>query len=119
MKTWSRDTEDKGDYKPGNLTLRLDDKLKPGAYILEAKGGGNTARDLVLVTDATLVLKSSGKQALAWFCNALNGEPLGGARIKLSERWRENNQPQVHETEVTADKDGIARFELRREAENN
>ncbi len=112
IKSWSKETNDKGDYKPGNETLRLDEKLKPGAYLLEAKGGGNSARDLILVTDATLVLKSSGKQALLWFCNALDSKPLGGAKIKLQERWHDGNQTQVHESELTADKDGLARFEL-------
>ena len=67
IKAWTYDAKDKGDYKPGNEALRLDGKLKPGAYLLEAKGGGKAARDLILVTDATVVLKSSGKQALVYF----------------------------------------------------
>ncbi|HEY5910396.1 MAG TPA: alpha-2-macroglobulin family protein, partial [Verrucomicrobiae bacterium] len=112
LKSWSKETQDKGDYAPGSATMRLDAKLKPGAYVLEVRGGGNSARELILVTDATLVLKSSGRQALAWFCNALDGEPLGGARIKLQERWHENDQTHVHESEANADKDGLVRFDL-------
>src|SRR5882672_1493809 len=72
IKSWTRDTKDAGDYKPGSEVVPLDSKLKPGAYVLVATGGGKTSRDLVLVTDATLVLKASGKQALAFFCNGLN-----------------------------------------------
>src|SRR5205814_8684559 len=94
-------------------------KLKAGAYVLEAKGSGKSARDLLLVTDATLVLKASGKQALLYFCNALNSEPLGGAKFKLWERWNENQHWQIREAEKIADKDGIAVFELSRPANNS
>ena len=83
LRTWSHKTEDRGDYKPGNETVRMD-KLKPGAYILEAKAVGGHARELVLVTDATLVLKVAGcKQALVYVCDALTGAPLAGADVKL------------------------------------
>jgi uncharacterized protein YfaS (alpha-2-macroglobulin family) len=119
IKSWERETTDAGDYKPGNETLRVEGKLKPGAYIIEAKGGGKSARDLVLVTDATLVLKASGKQALLYFCNALNSEPLGAAKFKLWERWHDGKRWQTREAEKTADKDGIAVFELSRPANNN
>src|SRR5207247_5446503 len=49
-----------GDYQPGNEILRLDLKLKPGAYVLEASAASRTSRELILVTDAALVLKTSG-----------------------------------------------------------
>lgn len=118
IKTWSHETADAGDYKPGNNTLHLEGKLKPGAYLLEANGGGKSSRDLVLVSDATLLLKASGKQALVYFCNALEGEPLGAAKIKLWERWHDGNRWQVRESEKTADKDGIAVFELAQRQNN-
>src|SRR5205085_11455370 len=114
-----RNTKDAGDYKPGNETLRLEGKLKAGAYVLEAKGSGKSARDLLLVTDATLVLKASGKQALLYFCNALNSEPLGGAKFKLWERWHDGQHWQIREATKTADKDGIAVFDLSRPANYN
>src|SRR6185295_9685173 len=98
IKSWTRDTKDAGDYKPGNETLRLDGKLKPGAYIIEANAGGNSARELILVTDAALVLKSSGKQALVYFCNALDSSPLANGKVRLWERWRENDTYHVRES---------------------
>jgi uncharacterized protein YfaS (alpha-2-macroglobulin family) len=112
IKSWSRDTTDAGDYKPGGQTLRLEGKLKPGAYLLVASGGGKTARDLVLVSDATLVMKASGKQALVYFCNALDSEPLGGATFKLWQRWHDGSTWQVREAQKSANADGIAVFEL-------
>jgi uncharacterized protein YfaS (alpha-2-macroglobulin family) len=119
VKSWARETKDTGDYKPGSETVRFDEKLKPGAYLIEASAGGKSARDLILVTDATLVMKASGKQALLYFCNALDSEPLGGAKFKLSERWYDGQRWHLRETEKTADKDGIAVFELLRPANNN
>jgi len=116
-KSWTYDTKDKGDYKPGNEALRLDGKLKPGAYLLEAKGGGKEARDLVLVTDAALVLKSSGKQALVYFCNALDSSPLADSKVKLWEQWWENNQWRTREQTKETGADGIAVFELEQRAQ--
>ncbi len=117
VKSWTYDTKDKGDYKPGNGALRLEGKLKPGAYLLEAKGGGKEARDLILVTDATLVLKSSGKQALIYFCNALDSSPLANGKVKLWEQWWENNQWRTREQTKETGADGIAVFELEQRAQ--
>jgi len=112
LKSWSYDTNDKGDYKPGAEALRLEDRLKPGAYLLEVKAGGKAARDLVLVTDASLVLKSSGRQTLVYFCNALDSSPLAKGKVKLWEQWRENNQWHAREQTKETGADGIAVFEL-------
>jgi len=104
------------DYKPGNDTLRLEDKLKLGAYVLEARGGGKDARELILVTDAALVLKTSGKQALVYFCNALDSAPLANASVKLWERWHDGNQWQAREQSKQTGADGIAVFDLENRA---
>ena len=83
IKTWTRTVEDKGDYKPGGENVRYEGKLKPGAYIIEAQGGGKTSRELILVSDAAVVLKSSGKQALVYVCNALNSSPFASSKVRL------------------------------------
>jgi uncharacterized protein YfaS (alpha-2-macroglobulin family) len=119
VKSWTRDTKDTGDYKPGNENIRLDGKLKPGAYLLEAKGGGKDARDLILVTDASLVLKNSGMQALVYFCNALNGSPLVGGKVKLWEQWWENNTWHTREQTKDTGTDGVALFELETDQRRN
>ncbi|MDB6124141.1 MAG: Large extracellular alpha-helical protein [Pedosphaera sp.] len=119
LKSWSRETNDKGDYKPGNETIRLDGKLPPGAYIIEAKSGSESARDLILVSDTSIVLKTSGKQALVYFCNALNGSPIPNAKVSLWERYYENNHWHSHEMSKDTGKDGIAVFDLTKSADNN
>nr|MBP9902061.1 alpha-2-macroglobulin [Verrucomicrobiota bacterium] len=119
MKSWTFDPKAKGDYKPGGESLRLEPKLRPGAYVLEAKAGDKRARELILVTDATLVLKTSGQQALGYFCNALDGSPLADGKVKLWERWHADgqwhNRDQVKETGA----DGIAVFDLATRQHNN
>ncbi len=118
IKSWSYKTKDKGDYKPGAETLRLDGKLPVGAYVLEARGEGKTARDFVLVTDASVVLKSSGKQALVYVCNALAGSPLAGADVKLWERYHDGDHWHWREASKKTGSDGISVFDLQDSANN-
>src|SRR5207302_7267475 len=62
VKAWSRDLKDKDDHKPVNDEVRIEGKLPAGAYLLEAKSGSLSARAAVMITDASIVLKSSSKQ---------------------------------------------------------
>lgn len=120
VKSWAHDTKDKSDHRPGSDTLRVDGKLRPGAYVLEAQGGGKSARDLVLVTDAALVLKTSGKQGLVFVTDALTGKPLANAKTRLWERWHlGNNKWEARAQDKVTDKDGLAVFEVTRVVNNN
>ncbi len=112
LKSWTRDAEDKGDYRPGNATVRLEEKLPAGAYVIEAKAGGKTSRQLILVTDAALVLKSSGKQALVYFCDAVSGAPLANAKVILRQRWSANGKWNTREQSKETDADGLAVFDM-------
>ena len=107
-----KETGDKGDYIPGQETIRLNSKLPVGAYVIEAKNGSVGARDLLLVTDASLILKASGKQALAYFCDALSGAPLARATVKLGERQYSGNEWVWRESVKETNQDGIALFDL-------
>jgi uncharacterized protein YfaS (alpha-2-macroglobulin family) len=86
LAAFTHDTKDAGDHAPGNAELHLDRKLAPGAYVLEARGGEASAREILLVTSSALVMKASGEKVLAWFHDALTSEPIGGADVKLWER---------------------------------
>lgn len=106
---WTREVEDQGSYAPTNAVVRLDRRLKPGAYILEAQGGGQSGRELVLVSDAALVLKTSDRQALVYFCNALNSAPITNAPVKLWVVWEsDNNQWHSRSYDGITDSNGIA-----------
>ncbi|MFO1477207.1 MAG: alpha-2-macroglobulin family protein [Verrucomicrobiota bacterium] len=99
-------------YRPGDDAPRLESKLKPGAYVLEASANGRRARDIVLVTDAVLVLKTSGRQALVYVCNALDGSPLPEARVVLRQTWADRDRWHSRSFESSADTNGLAVFEL-------
>lgn len=112
VKSWSKDTEDKGDYKPGQEAMRLDSKLPMGAYVIEARAGDVNARDLILVTDASVVVKTSGQQALVYFCNALDGAPIANGTVKLWEPISGDNQWNWRETTRLTNPDGLVVFDL-------
>jgi uncharacterized protein YfaS (alpha-2-macroglobulin family) len=116
VKSWSRDTKDKGDYMPGNEVVRLDEKLPAGAYVIEAQGDGQTSRDLLLVSDAAVVLKTSSRQALVYMCNALDSSPLTNADVHLWERYFEDQQWHWRDAGKKTGGDGIAVFDLARNA---
>jgi len=119
IKSWTRDTHDAGIYQPSNETVRLDEKLKPGAYVIEARGGDKSSRELILVSDAVLVLKSSGAQALVYFCNALDSAPVANAPVKLWESWWADDQWHSRSFDGTTDTNGIAVIQLDRKANNS
>lgn len=111
-------TEDKGDHRPGQKTIRLDKKLPKGAYVIEATGDGKHARDLILVTDSSLVLKSSGTQALVYFCDALDGSPLTKAKVSLWERYYTGKKWVWKNHTAKTNKQGLAVFSLKDSSHN-
>ncbi len=108
------ETKDTGEHLPGSRTMNLTNRLATGAYLLEAKGGGQTSRELVLVSDATLVLKTSGKQTLAWFVDALTGKPIPEATVKLWLHYYDGSgdRPRWDSQEKTTDAGGVAVFDF-------
>lgn len=75
------------EHLPGTEVLRLGDKLSPGAYIIEAVSGKQQARELILVSDLSIVVKQSKKQILAYVCDALTGAPIPAAQVKV---WQQS-----------------------------
>ncbi|HSP62281.1 MAG TPA: MG2 domain-containing protein, partial [Pyrinomonadaceae bacterium] len=112
-RTWTKDLKDKGDHKPVSEQVRIEGKLPVGAYLLEAKSGSQSARDVVMVTDASIVLKSSAKQALVYFCNALTGAPIANAEVALWESYYVNDKWHWRKLRQTTNHDGLAPFALK------
>ncbi|MGI9012866.1 MAG: alpha-2-macroglobulin family protein, partial [Phycisphaerales bacterium] len=111
------DTEDKGDHAPGSKQVRLEEPLEPGAYLLVAAGGGQSARDLLLVSDAAVVLTAVADRTLVYACDAIDGSPLANAAVTLWEvRWvdvRNNRSQYVSKRhEGVTDEHGLAEFKL-------
>ncbi|MGH7941388.1 MAG: MG2 domain-containing protein, partial [Limisphaerales bacterium] len=108
LRKWTRKLDHTYDYAPTNALVRLNRKLKPGAYVLEARAGGQSSRTLVLVTDAALVLKSSDRSALIYFCDALNSAPITNAPVKLWTVSNDNNVRHSRAYDGITDSNGVA-----------
>ena len=113
VKTWSKQLDGKVDHKPFNGEVRIDGKLPLGAYMLEARSGSVSARDLVLITDVSLVLKSSPRQALVYFSNAMTGAPIANANVTLWESYYSNDKWHSRRLVQTTNSDGLAPFPLK------
>jgi uncharacterized protein YfaS (alpha-2-macroglobulin family) len=113
VKSWSKVIDSKRDHQPYSDEVRVDSKLPVGAYLLEAKSGSLQSRELILVTDATMILKTSSKQALVFFTNALTGLPIANASIALWESYYQNSKWHWRRLKQTTNSDGLAKFALR------
>src|SRR6185436_19851791 len=96
----------------------IEGKLPVGAYLLEAKAGSLSAREMILVSDATLVMKSSNSQALVFFTDALTSAPIANATVALWESYYLNNRWRWRRVRQTTDANGLARFQLRSNSDN-
>ena len=112
LRTWTRATGDRGDHEPGRETIFLEPRLEPGAYLLRARGQGESSSVLVLVTRAALVVKSTDDRALVWAVDAVDGSPLAGAELSL---WiAPNDRGGRQRLTAKTDEDGLAEFDLPR-----
>ncbi|MDX6306016.1 MAG: alpha-2-macroglobulin [Blastocatellia bacterium] len=112
-KTWARDLKSGEDHKPVSEQLRIEGKLPIGAYLLEARSGSLSSRDVVMITDASIVLKSSAKQALVYFCNAITGAPIPNAEVALWESYIAGDKWHWRKQRQTTNKDGLAPFAMK------
>jgi len=113
IKSWDEETQDQGDHIPGAKQILLKDKLPRGAYLLQATGGGEEARELVLVTDAALVTQTAKGKALGFFCDSVTGTPISGAHIRLFEYYHDGKRWIWRDVERTTGKDGLVVFDTK------
>lgn len=112
VRTLEKVTNDTGEHIPGNDMIHLGAKLEPGAYLLEAVASGEKSRELILVTDAALAIKTAGKQAIVWFANAENGAPIANGSITLWERFHSGSKYVWRSQAKETGTNGLAVFEL-------
>jgi uncharacterized protein YfaS (alpha-2-macroglobulin family) len=105
---WTFDTKDDGQHRPGSAELRVERKLDPGAYVLEARAGSVRSRDIVLVSSTSLFLKCSGDQVLAWVVDATTSEPVAGADVAIWERFHDGSRWIWRIERLTTGEDGTA-----------
>jgi len=112
LKKWKKVLKTTRRFGPGEELIRLEEKLPAGAYFLEAKGEGASARELLLVSDASIVIQTASRQAVAYFCDSGSGAPISGADIKLWERYHDGRNWRWKSQQKKADAEGLALFEL-------
>ena len=112
FKSWTKNIGETEPHQPTSEEARIEGKLPAGAYLLEAKGGSLSVRDVILVSDATLIVKSSSKQVLAFFADAVTSAPIPNAQVALWESFYRNNKWHWRRLRQTTDSDGLARFAL-------
>jgi uncharacterized protein YfaS (alpha-2-macroglobulin family) len=113
VKAWPKDLKGSEDHKPVSEELRIEGKLPVGAYLLVARSGSLQARDVVMITDTSIVLKSSAKQALVFFCNAETGAPVANAEVTLWESYYAAEKWHWRKLRQTTNQDGLAPFALK------
>ncbi|MEP6919935.1 MAG: alpha-2-macroglobulin family protein [bacterium] len=113
LKMWSKDLKETGAHKRTNEESRIDGTLPVGAYVLEAKSGSLSARDLVLITDTAVVMKTAPKQALVYFSHALTGAPIANANVALWESYYQDNKTHWRRQRQTTNSDGLSAFNLK------
>ncbi len=105
-------------YYPMTDTIRLEERLSNGAYLIEAKGERETTRDIILVTDASLVLKTTNRQAVGYFCNALTGKPIPEGKLVIWEHRADGRKKIWRRTDRTLTSQGLANFKYNKVSEN-
>jgi hypothetical protein len=87
-------------------------EARSGAYVLEARSGNSRARDLVLVSSTSLVLKCSEDRALLWATDARTSEPVGGADVAFWEHVHDGNSWTWRLSRLVTGEDGTALVKL-------
>lgn len=112
VKSWSKTFDEVEPHQPYYKEERVTGRLPAGAYLLEAKSGSLTSREVLLVNDATLVLKTSLKQTLLFFADAITGAPIANANVVLWESFYQNDKWRWRRLPGTTNADGLAHFTL-------
>lgn len=113
VKNWTMATGDEGLHQPGAHTVRVDGELAPGAYLLTAKGNGAmTAREVLLVSDASLLVTLVDRRAAAWFVDVRTGAPIADARVEFWQRMHVDGRWRLERISAVTRADGLAEIEL-------
>ncbi|HEX8409120.1 MAG TPA: alpha-2-macroglobulin family protein, partial [Thermoanaerobaculia bacterium] len=107
VRRWTYDTNDTGEHRPGRHEMRLEPRLPQGAYILVARAGGESARQLVLVTDAHILVHSGGTRMDVYVSDVVTGEPIANARVHV---WQQVSHDKHVERDAQTDANGLARI---------
>ena len=103
-------THDDGSHNPGHTNISLRPGPGAGAYLVEAEGDASKARELLLVSDATLVVRTGEGSVLVWFADAVTGQPIPEARVRVWQGHHDGKVARIESREGETDASGIATF---------
>ncbi|HEV7764366.1 MAG TPA: alpha-2-macroglobulin family protein [Thermoanaerobaculia bacterium] len=103
VRTWTHETQDRGEHRPGNASIRLQPHLPMGAYLVIARSGKAFARTIVLITDAHILLHAMNGRNHVLVSDVITGEPIAGAAVRMS--LGDEKQSVIT---ATTNKDGVA-----------
>ena len=108
IRRWTHKTADKGDYAPVIDRIHVEPKLPPGAYDVVATSGSHTEHQLLLITDAHVLIHAAGGKLHVFVSNVLTGEPLPKANVRA---WWRSEKNAIVTRDATADANGLAMIE--------
>ena len=89
----SFETEDRDQHEPGSREIILEDTPEAGAYLAVAYAdGAEESRELVLISQLSVLAKAFSNRMLIWVCDARNGRPIPNAEVKLWKRYRKDRK---------------------------
>ena len=112
IRNWKKRPKTRAITSPGSDRIRIDPKLPAGAYLLQARAAATSERALVLITDASIVVRTDTSKMVVFACNALTGAPIANARLSCWERHGENGHDVAHSFDATTNADGLAEVGL-------
>lgn len=110
LRSWTYEAKSSGDYRPGSDRIRLEPRVEPGAYIVTARSGNQSARALLLVTDMHILTHAAGPKMTVFVSSVTTGEPIANARVHL---WQESDRER-EERSVQTDARGLATIEVKK-----
>ncbi len=129
--SWQKPLKNEGKHKQHNATQSLADWqadegekdidpksgiLEPGAYLLLVNAAGQTAYDLILVTETALISKTGGHSALFFTMDSKTGKPKPEATIKYHYRYYDSNRNDWlwEEDQGVTDSKGLLKISLKK-----
>jgi uncharacterized protein YfaS (alpha-2-macroglobulin family) len=111
VRKWTYETGDDGTHEPGQATLHLD-QLEPGAYVITTHAGGESNRDLILVSQTTTIAKTSDDDLMIYTADALSSAPMAAVTHTIWRSWYDGNRWRISRHDATADADGLCQVRL-------
>jgi alpha-2-macroglobulin len=109
VRRWTHDTNTP-EYHPGQERIRLNPRLPVGAYVVKARAGGVTAPpEVLMITDAHILVHSAGNAARVFVSDVETGEPIAGARVRV---WSETSKVAPHN--CVTDANGLVNVDVDR-----